>query len=84
MMGYAQNEVLGEHHRIFATKEEKTTEEFRQLWKDLANGNAKKGTFNRLTRKGEVIKVRSSFSPIKNKSGEVVKIMEIAYELKQA
>lgn len=82
MMGYVQDEVLGEHQRIFATKEEKSSEEFRQFWKDLVNGSPKKGTFNRMTRKGEVIKVRSSFSPIKNKAGEVVKIMEIAYELK--
>jgi len=82
MMGYVQDEVLGEHQRIFATKEEKSSEEFRQFWKDLVNGSPKKGTFNRMTRKGEVIKVRASFSPIKNKAGEVVKIMEIAYELK--
>jgi PAS domain S-box-containing protein len=83
MMGYTQAEVLGEHQRIFATKEEKSSEEFRQFWKDLVNGSPKKGVYNRMTRKGEVIKVRSSFAPIKNKSGEVVKIMEIAYELKQ-
>ncbi|HEX5171525.1 MAG TPA: GAF domain-containing protein [Cyclobacteriaceae bacterium] len=83
MMGYTQDEVLGEHQRIFATKDEKSSEEYRQFWKDLVNGFPKKGVFNRMTRKGEVIKVRSSFSPIKNKTGEVVKIMEIAYEVKQ-
>lgn len=82
MMGYTQDEVLGEHQRIFATKDEKSSEEYRQFWKDLVNGFPKKGVYNRMTRKGEVIKVRSSFSPIKNKVGEVVKIMEIAYELK--
>jgi len=82
MMVYTQDEVLGEHHRIFATKEEKSSEEYRQFWKDLANGFPKKGTFNRMTRKGDVIKVRSSFSAVKNKTGEVVKIMEIAYEVK--
>jgi PAS domain S-box-containing protein len=82
MMGYTQDEVLGEHHRIFATKEEKSSEEYRQFWKDLANGYPKKGTFNRMTRKGEAIKVRSSFSAVKNKTGDVVKFMEIAYPIK--
>jgi PAS domain S-box-containing protein len=82
MMGYTQDEVLGEHQRIFATKDEKSSEEYRQFWKDLVNGFPKKGVYNRMTRKGEIIKVRSSFSPIKNKVGEVVKIMEIAYEVK--
>lgn len=82
MMGYNQEEVLGEHQRLFATKEEKMSEEFRQFWKDLSSGVAKNGIFKRMTKRGETIQVRSSFSPITNRSGEVVKIMEIAYELK--
>jgi len=82
MMGYIQDEVMGEHQRLFATKEEKTSEEFRQFWKDLSAGHAKSGMFKRMTKRGEIITVRSSFSPITNRSGEVVKIMEIAYEIK--
>lgn len=80
--GFAQNEILGEHHRILVTKEEKNSEEFRQFWRDLAIGNPKKGIFKRLNRKGEVITVFSNFSPIKNRNGEVVKIMEVTYEMK--
>ena len=82
MMGYNQEEVVGEHQRIFATKEEKMSEEFRQFWKDLSSGVAKNGLFKRMTKQGETIHVRSSFSPITNRSGEVVKIMEVAYSVK--
>lgn len=82
MMGYNQEEVMGEHQRIFATKEEKMSEEFRQFWKDLSSGTAKNGLFKRMTKRGETVHVRSSFSPITNRSGEVVKIMEIAYAVK--
>jgi PAS domain S-box-containing protein len=82
LYGYAQEEVLGEHHRILITKEEKNSEEYRQFWRDLANGYPKKGTFKRINRKGEVIQIKSSFSPIKNRSGEVVKVMEISFEMK--
>ena len=84
LYGFAQEEILGEHHRILVTKDEKGTEEYRQFWRDLANGYPKKGTFKRLNRKGEVITVKSNYSPIKNRSGEVVKIMEITYEMKEA
>jgi PAS domain S-box-containing protein len=79
LFGYTQDEVLGEHHRIFSTKEDKTSEEYKQFWKDLAMGYPKKGVYKRINRKGEVISVRSSFSTIKNQSGDVVKIMEITY-----
>ncbi len=82
MFGYTQDEVIGEHHRIFVAKDEKGGEEYRQFWKDLSMGYPKKGTFKRINRKGETINVRSSFSPIKSRSGEVIKVMEITYELK--
>ncbi|HYF70046.1 MAG TPA: GAF domain-containing protein [Ohtaekwangia sp.] len=82
LMGYTQDEILGEHHRIFVSKDEKNSEEYRQFWKDLASGYPKKGIYKRMNRKGESISLRSAFSPIKNRSGEVVKVMEIAYEIK--
>ncbi|HYG03573.1 MAG TPA: GAF domain-containing protein [Chryseosolibacter sp.] len=78
--GYAQDEVIGEHHRILVSKEEKSTEEYRQFWRDLSMGFPKKGMFKRMNRKGEQITVHSNFSPIRNRSSEVVKIMEITYE----
>jgi PAS domain S-box-containing protein len=81
LFGYSQDEVVGEHHRLFLTKQDKTTEDYRQFWKDLISGYPKKGIFTRINRKGELVSIRSAYSPIKNRSGEVVKIMEIAYEL---
>jgi PAS domain S-box-containing protein len=82
LFGYTQDDLLGEQHRMLATKEDRGSDEYRQFWKDLASGHPKKGSYSRLNRKGETIRVRSSFSPVKNRAGEVVKIMEIAYELK--
>jgi PAS domain S-box-containing protein len=79
LFGYSQDEVVGEHHRLFTTKEDKSSEEYRQFWKDLSLGYPKKGVFKRQNRKGEVITVRSSFSTIKNLSGDVAKIMEITH-----
>lgn len=82
--GYAQEEVLGEHHRVFAPKDEKNSEEYRQFWKELSQGYPKKGIYRRLTRNGEIIQVHSNFTPIKSRSGEVTRIMEITYEMKEA
>ncbi len=81
MIGFEQSEVVGEHHRIFVPKEEKNSEEYRQFWRDLMLGNGKKGVFTRVNRKGEALTIRASFSPIKNRNGEVVKVMEIAYSV---
>jgi PAS domain S-box-containing protein len=82
LFGYTQDEVLGEHHRVFVPKEEKNTEEYRQFWRDLSMGYPKKGSYKRINRKGEQMLVHSSFAPIKSRSGDVIKIMEISYEMK--
>jgi PAS domain S-box-containing protein len=81
IFGYSQDEILGEHHRIFVSKEDKSSEEYRQFWKEISAGYANKGSFRRINRRGEVINLRSAFSPIKNRAGEVIKVMEIAYQL---
>ncbi|MBL7844507.1 MAG: GAF domain-containing protein [Cyclobacteriaceae bacterium] len=80
LLGYAQNEVIGEHHKIFVSKEEKNSEEYRQFWRDLEAGKARKGVFKRLSRKGDVVNVRSYFSPVKGRTGEILRIMEISVE----
>jgi PAS domain S-box-containing protein len=80
LYGYTEDEIVGEHHRILTTKEEKSSEEYRQFWRDISNGSSRKGLFKRINCKGEVITVYSNFAPIKNRSGEVIKIMEIAYQ----
>jgi PAS domain S-box-containing protein len=82
ILGYSQDEVLGEHHRLLVPKDEKGSDEYRQFWKDLSSGYPKKGVYKRINRRGEQVTLRSSYAPIKNRSGEVVKVMEIAYEIK--
>src|SRR5690606_15750852 len=82
LFGYTNDEIVGENHRIFVGKEEKSSEEYRQFWKDRAAGVPKKGTYRRINRKGETIQLRSAYSPIRNRAGEVIRVMEIAYELK--
>lgn len=81
LMGYTASEVVGEHHRIFVSKEEKSSEEYRQFWRDLAAGKVQKGTFRRITRQGKPITVKSTFTPIKNRQGDIIRVMEIAYEV---
>jgi PAS domain S-box-containing protein len=81
MMGYAQDEVMGEPHRIFVTKEERGSEEYKQFWRELATGNNKRGVYKRLTKKGEVLTLKAHYTPVKNRNCEIVRIMEIAYEL---
>lgn len=81
LLGYTQDEIVGEHHRILISKDGRSSEDYKQFWRDLAAGMPKKGVFHLITKKGQTIKVHSNFAPIKNKSGSVIKIMEVAYQV---
>ncbi len=81
MMGYYKDEIIGEHHRIFVTKDEKTSEAYKLFWRDLTSGVVKKGEFERMSKTGQNLYVRENYAPIKNRDGSVAKIMLFATDI---
>lgn len=81
IMGYKQEEITGEHHRIFVSKDERNSEAYRNYWRELAAGRVYKGEFKRINKHGEEVWLQAAYSPVRNKSGVVTKVMEIAYDI---
>ena len=81
MMEYSLEDIQGKHHSIFVGKEERSGAEYAKIWKDLAEGVNKKGKFTRYTKTGKKLVLESSFCAIKDNNGEVVKILNLAYNL---
>ncbi len=80
-MGYKQDEIAGENHRIFVTKEERGSEAYRNFWRELGSGRTNRGEYKRITKRGEEVWLKASYSPIKDKSGNVVRIMKVATDI---
>jgi len=81
VMGYKQDEIVGEHHRVFVAKDERNSDSYRNFWRDLASGRANRGDFKRINKRGEDVWLRASYSPVKDKSGNVVRVMKVAYDI---
>jgi PAS domain S-box-containing protein len=81
LMGYKQEEITGEHDRIFVPKDERNSEAYRNQWRDLASGRSAKGEFKRINKNGEEVWLKAAYSPVRNKSGVITKVMEIAYDI---
>ncbi len=81
LIGYDQSEIVGEHHRLLVPKDDRASEEYKKFWRDLNAGKVVRGDFKRVGKKGNVIWIHGNYSPIKNKSGEVSKILKIAYPI---
>ena len=81
IMGYKQDEIAGENHRIFVTKEERNADSYRNFWKDLESGRTNRGEYKRMTKRGEEVWLKATYSSVKDKSGNVVKVMEVASDI---
>jgi PAS domain S-box-containing protein len=84
LMGYKLSEIKGQHHQLFMEPEQSKTNEYASFWKDLSRGIERKGEFRRINKKGEVLWIKGSYTPMLDKSGNIAKIMEIAFDVTSA
>ena len=81
MVGYKMDELLGKHHRVFVGKKELSNDNYKTFWKDLTGGMVKSGTYKRYTKLGKQITLETTYSPIKDVEGKVIKVIAFASQL---
>ncbi|MEL7003994.1 MAG: PAS domain S-box protein, partial [Bacteroidota bacterium] len=81
IFGYSKDELIGEHDRILVSKEEKSSDDYKQLWRDLSNGASRKGELKRISKSGSTIYISTSFAPVRKRDGSVGKIMKFAVDV---
>ncbi|MHC8319193.1 methyl-accepting chemotaxis protein [Pseudomonas sp. GB2N2] len=79
--GYQRDQVQGQPHRQFCTPEFARSNEYTQLWARLKNGQFESGTFERVDSKGQPIWLEASYNPIKDASGNVIKVVKFAMDV---
>lgn len=79
-IGYKLEDIQNKHHAIFCSKELVGSFEYKNFWDKLARGESQTGEFLRFKNSGEPIWLTASYTPVKNKKGEVIKIVKIAQD----
>lgn len=81
-MGYSQEEELvGQHHRLFCDPRLVSKQEYANFWKYLAHGQTQRNTFQRLKKDGSEIWIEATYMPIRDRSGKVYKVAKVAYDV---
>ncbi|TRX60664.1 PAS domain S-box protein [Fulvivirga sp. M361] len=80
-MGYSLQEVKGKHHSIFADDKYIKSEEYIKFWRDLANGIAQTGEFNRVGKNNKDVWLSASYTPVLNEEGKPYKIVKFARDI---
>ncbi|WP_319641234.1 PAS domain-containing methyl-accepting chemotaxis protein [Novosphingobium sp. KCTC 2891] len=81
LMGYEQDEIAGQHHRIFCDKDFAGSPAYRQFWQKLGNGDFDQGEYKRLRKDGTEVWIQASYNPVLNLDGQPEKIVKVAMDV---
>ena len=83
-LGYSNTrDIIGGHHSLFVDSVYKNSSEYRKFWDDLGNGITQSGQFKRITRDSKEIWIQAAYTPVKDNSGKVFKVIKIAIDITQ-
>ncbi len=80
-LGYALNEIVGQHHRMFVETSYGASAEYKQFWADLNAGIAKAEVFKRIRKDRREIWIQAVYSPVLDDAGHVLKVVKIATDV---
>ncbi|MCI5059069.1 MAG: PAS domain-containing protein [Flavobacteriales bacterium] len=80
-VGYNEGDIIGHHHRMFCIPEYANSQEYKEFWVNLANGQNQTGEFERRKKDGTSVWINASYTPIKNAEGKIHKIIKIASDI---
>ena len=83
-VGYTLQEVKGRHHRLFVDDAYAASQEYKQFWADLRDGQFKAGEFCRYGKGHKEVWIQASYNPILDPSGNPYKVVKYASDITAA
>jgi len=80
-IGYALDEIVGQHHRMFVDPEYAASLEYAEFWKHLTNGEFHSGEFKRQAKGGRDIWIAASYNPVLGPDGRPTKVIKFATDI---
>jgi len=80
-MGYTLREIEGQHHSIFCTTDYVQSEEYRDFWLKLNEGQFISGRFSRVAKFNREVWIQATYNPILDLNGQVTKVIKYAHDV---
>ncbi|GAB6069091.1 methyl-accepting chemotaxis protein [Thiomicrorhabdus hydrogeniphila] len=80
-MGYALEEIVSQHHKIFVDSKEINLAEYKQFWSNLNAGIPCSGRFYRHKKNGEGVWLEASYNPVLDENGKPIKVVKFATDI---
>jgi methyl-accepting chemotaxis protein len=83
-LGYAEDEIVGRHHRMFCDEEESRSEAYAAFWKRLGEGHFDAGRYTRYGKNGRKVVIQAAYTPVFGQDGKPVKVIKFATDITEA
>ncbi|WP_275557280.1 methyl-accepting chemotaxis protein [Pseudoalteromonas sp. J010] len=80
-MGYKEEEVIGQHHRLFVAEDYAQSTEYKAFWQRLQQGQFESGEFHRLAKGGKEVWISATYNPILDEQGKPLKVVKFATDI---
>lgn len=80
-LGYSLDEIVGNHHSMFADPEYAKSNEYKSFWEKLGRGEFDSGQYKRFGKGGKEIWIQASYNPIFTPDGVPYKVVKFATDL---
>ncbi|UZR98254.1 PAS domain S-box protein [Chondrinema litorale] len=83
LLGYELEDIKGAHHEIFMSETEAAKESYKEFWKNLANGIAFSGEYERVKKDGTTIHLHGSYSILKDEKGNPKGVITLVFDISE-
>ena len=84
-LGYEhQDEIVGKHHSLFVEDTLKNSDEYKEFWKNLRDGNFFTGEIIRKKKDGTLVYLQATYNPIIGYNGKSYRVMKIATDITES
>ncbi|MBV9841614.1 MAG: PAS domain S-box protein [Sphingomonadaceae bacterium] len=80
-MGYALDEIVGRHHRIFCDEAETRSSAYAAFWAKLRAGEFEAGEYRRYAKAGRPVWLQATYNPVFNEVGGPDHVLKIAADI---
>lgn len=81
LMGYALDDIVGRHHRIFCAPDYVQSMEYGRFWRKLGAGRFDGGRYRRITRRGDEVWLQATYNPVFDEDRRVCAILKVASDV---
>lgn len=79
--GFTEQEIIGQHHKIFCEAALVKSLEYRHFWADLADGQFKSGRYKRIGKHDAEVWIQATYNPILDLEGKPYKVVKYAVDI---